>query len=109
MGYNPLPEGENIKFLNMPVEVNQRLQEIWNVIEGTSNKFSASFTEEDWIQNENIYYIVFQHNLNSEYVIVQVYDENKKQVIMEEIQVIDENNVRVVSTEKFNGFIVVWG
>jgi len=43
MGYNPLPEGENIKFLNMPVEVNQRLQEIWNAIVAGSGSGIRNF------------------------------------------------------------------
>ena len=68
-----------------------------------------SFTTNNWVSSGNSYYITFTHNLNSEYVIVQVYDENKKQVIVEEVQIVDKNNVKITTTEKFDGFVIVWG
>jgi|GEM_PF-5404500 len=70
-------------------------------------KSYQDFNLGDWIYTNGEYTLEFQHNLNTENVIVQVY-ENKKKIEVD-IEIVNENKVRLTSSEKFAGKIVVEG
>ena len=47
------------------------------------------------------------HNLDTEYPVVQIYDENRNQLIPDKIVSIDNNNIQVEFVTETTGFIVV--
>ena len=61
--------------------------------------FTASFSDEStWTIN---------HNLNYQYVLVQVYDNNYNQIIPEEITLLDDNTAQVTFNSGVTGTAVV--
>jgi len=71
--------------------------------------FSATFNIDDWTEDGNNFYINFQHNLNTFSVIIQVYDMSNNNVTSITTQIVDKNNVKIISTEKFAGRITIIG
>jgi hypothetical protein len=66
---------------------------------GELASFSQPFT--------NVNTVTVFHLLNTEYPLVQVYDDNDEQIIPNKIKVIDSSTVRVDFTENVSGNIVV--
>jgi len=71
--------------------------------------FGATFNISDWVEDGNNFYINFQHNLNTFSVIIQVYDMSNNNVTSITTQIVDKNNVKIISTEKFAGRITIIG
>ncbi len=74
------------------------------------DKYTSSFTEEDWVLDGDFYYITFNHNLNAQPVLVQLW-ENNVLVFPDNIEIIDNNNVKIKvpsdPSNKFAGDIIV--
>lgn len=55
----------------------------------------------------NVYEVTITHNRNSDFVIVQCYDENKKMFIPQEVQILDSNTVKVIFGVRSSGTVVI--
>jgi len=70
-------------------------------------KNSKSFLTTDWTAEGDVYAFEFEHNLGSQDVIVQVYENNKKVEV--DIEIIDSNTIKLSTNEVFSGKVVVEG
>jgi hypothetical protein len=66
-----------------------------------------NFVVDDWAYINGEYILEFQHNLGSENIIVQVYENNKKVEV--DIEIINENKIKLTSLEAFEGKVIVEG
>lgn len=56
----------------------------------------------DWIQENDMYYININHNLNSEYIIVSAMNSDTKQSLHETYTIVNENNIKLYNDIKIN-------
>jgi hypothetical protein len=104
----------------LPPVVDDELVSKWYVDSLTASlsggSFTASFVAGDWTPASTYYYIIFNHSLSSETLIVEVYDTTfpePTQVMVEDLRLNDPNNLELrigeSPDERFDGYVVISG
>lgn len=66
------------------------------------------FYSTDWVSSGGTFYLDFNHNLNNMYIINQVYSGNTL-VLVDKVDILDVNTIRLGSTSTFDGKVIVIG
>ena len=74
---------------------------------GPANGSSIPFVIGDWVLSAGLYYLDLQHNLESERVIIELFDDSKDKLDVHRTTILNTNTVRIYTTYdpdcRFNG------